>query len=77
VILLGDLEPLRPLHVELDAIQDRLWFIHGNHDTASQTAFEKVFDGELADRNNLLPDLQMIESMPGVCRFNPYVARPR
>lgn len=35
VILLGDMEPRRPLHVELEAIADRVWFIPGNHDTDS------------------------------------------
>lgn len=73
VILLGDLEPVRPLHVELEAIRDRLWFIHGNHDTGSQTAFENVFDSELADRNIhgyvvTLPDGTRLAGLGGVFR---------
>ena len=78
VILLGDLEPVRPLHVELDAIRDRLWFIHGNHDTASQTAFENVFDSELADRNIhgrvvTLPDGTRLAGVGGVFRASVWI----
>lgn len=51
VILLGDLQPLRPLHEELAAIVDPVWFIHGNHDTDSEQDFAHVFDGDLAARN--------------------------
>lgn len=38
VVLLGDLEPQRPLHEELEAIAFKTWFIHGNHDTDSVLA---------------------------------------
>lgn len=33
VILLGDLQPDQPLEQEMAAVWDRLWWIHGNHDT--------------------------------------------
>lgn len=51
VILLGDLQPLRPLHEELAQIADRVWFIHGNHDTDSTRDFENVFDSTLFHRS--------------------------
>lgn len=51
VLLLGDLQPLRPLHEELRPIQELVWFIHGNHDTDSTTDFENTFDSDLGDRN--------------------------
>jgi predicted phosphodiesterase len=51
VILLGDLEPARPLHIELKAIWDRVWFIHGNHDTDHAGNFANVWRPELAERH--------------------------
>lgn len=51
VILLGDMEPQRPLHTELAAIADKLWFIHGNHDTDSDQNFVHIWESQLADRN--------------------------
>jgi hypothetical protein len=51
VILLGDLEPARPLHIELAAIRERVWYIHGNHDTDHADNFAHVWHSELADRN--------------------------
>jgi len=51
VILLGDLEPARPLHIELAAIRDRVWYIHGNHDTDHEANFVNVWHSELAARN--------------------------
>lgn len=51
VVLLGDLEPQRPLHEELKAIASKLWFIHGNHDTDSDQNFSNVWESQLADRN--------------------------
>jgi predicted phosphodiesterase len=43
VILLGDLEPARPLHIELAAIRERVWYIHGNHDTDHEGNFANVW----------------------------------
>ncbi|MFM1925666.1 MAG: hypothetical protein RIT44_1472 [Pseudomonadota bacterium] len=51
VILLGDLEPARPLHIELEAIWDRVWFIHGNHDTDHPNHFAHVWHPEASHRN--------------------------
>ena len=51
VVLLGDLQPIRPLQEELTAIADRVWFIPGNHDTDSPRDFENVFESTLSNRN--------------------------
>ena len=51
IILLGDLEPGRPLDEELAPILGKVWFIHGNHDTESDTHWERVRDSRLADRS--------------------------
>lgn len=54
VVLLGDLQPRRMLHVELAPIVGRglpLWFIHGNHDTDSEADWLHVWGSGLADRN--------------------------
>jgi predicted phosphodiesterase len=54
VILLGDMEPQRPLHVELAPLIERsvpLWYVHGNHDADSDELWMSVWGSELADRN--------------------------
>lgn len=51
VILLGDLEPARPLHIELAEIWERVWYIHGNHDTDRPENFANVWHPEVAERN--------------------------
>lgn len=51
VILLGDQDAQRPLHDELAPISDIVWWIHGNHDTDSKSAFANLFDSGLRDRN--------------------------
>ncbi|WP_180124868.1 metallophosphoesterase [Rhodoferax sp. BLA1] len=53
VILLGDLQPQRPLEIELAPIlaMTELWFIHGNHDTDSEADHDHLFGSDLADRN--------------------------
>jgi len=53
IILLGDIQPRRPLERELEAILGRtgVWFIHGNHDTDTDLDFDNLFGSELADRN--------------------------
>lgn len=73
VILLGDLQPQRPLHEELAAIADRVWFVHGNHDTDSEQDFAHVFDSDLAGRNLhgrvvTLPDGTRLAGLGGVFR---------
>ena len=73
VVLLGDLQPIRPLHVELASIRDRVWFIHGNHDTDSVRDFENVFDCEISDRNihggvAVLPDGTRLAGLGGIFR---------
>jgi predicted phosphodiesterase len=53
IVLLGDLQPRQPLHIELLPILDRteVWFIHGNHDTDSDADYDHLWGSELADRN--------------------------
>ena len=53
IIFLGDLEPQRPLEVELaDVLKlTEVWFIHGNHDVDSQAYHDHLFGSALAARN--------------------------
>ena len=53
IIMLGDLQAQRPLHIELAPIRSKtdIWFIHGNHDTDSDQDFDHLFHSELGDRN--------------------------
>ena len=53
IVLLGDLQPRRPLQIELAPILDltSVWFVHGNHDTDSESDHDHVFGSTLADRN--------------------------
>lgn len=53
VVFLGDLQAQRPLEQELEAILGltEIWYIHGNHDTDSQTDHDNLFLSALADRN--------------------------
>jgi len=53
IVLLGDLQPRRPLHLVLEAIRPltEIWFIHGNHDTDSEADYDNLWGSELADRN--------------------------
>nr|WP_316642999.1 metallophosphoesterase [uncultured Roseateles sp.] len=77
VVLLGDIQPLRPLHLELEGILERVWFIHGNHDTDSKQDFEHLWDSKLADRNVhgrvvVLPDGTRLAGLGGVFRESVY-----
>jgi Icc-related predicted phosphoesterase len=53
IVLLGDIQARRPLHVELRSILDltEIWFIHGNHDTDSDADYDNLWGSELAARN--------------------------
>ncbi|NOQ94587.1 MAG: metallophosphoesterase [Methylophaga sp.] len=53
VILLGDLGLEAPLEEVLDPILDKteVWFIHGNHDTDTDSDYEFCFGSNLAHRN--------------------------
>ncbi|RSZ32760.1 metallophosphoesterase [uncultured Variovorax sp.] len=53
IVLLGDIQARQPLHIELSPILDltEVWFIHGNHDTDSDTDYDNLWGSELADRN--------------------------
>lgn len=76
VVLLGDMEPERPLHVELAPLLERtvpIWFVHGNHDSDSDELWMRVWGSELADRNVHgrvveLPDGRRLAGLGGVFR---------
>jgi len=76
VILLGDMEPERPLHLELAPLLERkvpIWFIHGNHDADSDELWMRVWGSELAERNVHgqvieLPDGRRVAGLGGVFR---------
>ena len=73
VILLGDIEPRRPLHEELASIIDRVWFIPGNHDSDTDEAWRRVSTPAMASRNLhakvvTLPDGTRIAGLGGVFR---------
>jgi len=76
VVLLGDMEPQRPLHLELAPLLERtvpVWFIHGNHDADSDELWMRVWGSELADRNVHgrvveLPDGRRLAGLGGVFR---------
>ena len=53
IILLGDIEAQRPLEVELKPILGKtiIRFIHGNHDTDSDSDFRNLFESKLASDN--------------------------
>ena len=47
VVLLGDMEPQRDLLLELKSVADRLWWIHGNHDTDHDAVAHRVWDDKV------------------------------
>ena len=52
IVLLGDIEPIQPLQLELAAIDpQKLWLIHGNHDTDSDQNWHHLWGSTLAERN--------------------------
>lgn len=76
VVLLGDMEPARPLHVELAPLLERslpVFFIHGNHDADSDEVWMRVWGSELAEKNVHgrvveLPNGQRLAGLGGVFR---------
>ena len=53
IILLGDIQAQRPLEIELAEVMKHteVYFIHGNHDTDSQSDHDNLFESAIADRN--------------------------
>jgi Icc-related predicted phosphoesterase len=53
IVLLGDIQARRPLHIELGPILERteVWWIPGNHDTDTENDHDHVFGSALAHRN--------------------------
>jgi predicted phosphodiesterase len=73
VVLLGDREPTRPLHIELAALVEKVWWIPGNHDADADDIWSRVWGSELADRNvhsrvATLPDGTRLAGLGGVFR---------
>ncbi|HEU4460875.1 MAG TPA: metallophosphoesterase [Methylibium sp.] len=76
VVLLGDMEPERPLHLELAPLIERripVFFIHGNHDADSDELWMRVWGSELASCNVHgrvveLPNGQRLAGLGGVFR---------
>jgi len=73
VVLLGDMEPGRLLHLELQPILERVWWIPGNHDSDSDELWRRVFGSEHAERNIHgrvveLPDGTRLAGLGGVFR---------
>lgn len=84
VVVLGDMEPRRPLHLELAPLVDRglpIWFIHGNHDADSDALWMRVWRSELADHNVhgrvvQLPDGRRLAGLGGVFRESVWYPSP-
>lgn len=73
VVLLGDIESPRPLHIELEPIRDIVWWIAGNHDTDNPQSWSHLVDSELAHRRLdgrvvELPDGTRLSGLGGVFR---------
>ncbi|MNV45228.1 Calcineurin-like phosphoesterase superfamily domain protein [compost metagenome] len=53
IVLLGDIQARRPLHVELQSILPltEVHWIHGNHDTDGDLDYQNLFESDLEDRN--------------------------
>ena len=81
IILLGDMEPGRPLAEELALILEKVWFIHGNHDTDSEAHWERVWDSQLAGRSlhgrvTTLPGGVRVAGLGGVFRESVWYPDP-
>lgn len=83
VVLLGDMEPEQPLCIELAGIpEEKLWFIHGNHDSDSEQNWQNVWGSQLASLNIhgrvvVLPNGLRLAGLGGVFRgsvWDPRVA---
>jgi predicted phosphodiesterase len=73
VVLLGDMEPERPLHLELARIVDKVWWIPGNHDADADDIWLRVWGSQLEYRNVhgkvvTLPDGTRLAGLGGVFR---------
>ncbi len=53
VVFLGDIQARQPLDMELACIAEMtdIWFVHGNHDTDSDTSYANLFESKFAHRN--------------------------
>lgn len=88
VVILGDMEPQRPLDEELAPLLERsvpLHFIHGNHDADSDVLWLRVWRSKIADHNVHgrvveLPDGRRLAGLGGVFReavWHPGMGAPK
>lgn len=83
VVLLGDMEPKRPLQLELSPLIERnlpIWYIDGNHDADSDELWMRVWGSELAEQNVHgrvveLPDGRLLAGLGGVFRESVWYPR--
>jgi len=78
IVLLGDMEARRPLHLELAPLIERAkpivcHFIHGNHDADTDVLWGNVWDSQIANQNVdgrvvELPNGQRLAGLGGVFR---------
>jgi predicted phosphodiesterase len=73
VILLGDIEPARPLEVELGLIFDRVYWVPGNHCSDSDASWRRVSTASAMSRNlhgrvMTLPDGTKVAGLGNVFR---------
>jgi len=76
IVMLGDMEPKRPLELELAPLVARrlpIWFIHGNHDADSDETWVRVWGSGLGECNVHgrvveLPNGQRLAGLGGVFR---------
>ena len=73
VILLGDMEATQQLDKELESIRACVWWIPGNHDADTDSAWTNLWGSTLADRNLhgrvvTLPNGTRIAGLGGVFR---------
>ena len=84
VVLLGDIESPRPLHLELAPIIDLVWWVCGNHDTDNARSWSHLVDSDMAERRLdgrvvTLPDGTRLAGLGGVFRQDAWYppAEPR
>lgn len=73
IVLLGDMEPQQALRAEVLPIVDRLWWIHGNHDTDQEAVARHVWDDTMQHRSvharvATLPSGHTLAGLGGVFR---------
>ena len=84
VVLLGDMEPARPLEIELEPLLTQaiqVWWIGGNHDADRDDLWSNVWGSSLSDRCIsgrvvVLPDGRRLAGLSGVFRESVWYPTP-